>query len=214
MNHEQRLIDQAKEGDRSAFEALILRYDRDILRWLLRLLGDRESAKDAYQETFLRVFHTIGQFNQQSSFCTWIFQMATNICIDRLRKTKNPWQEVWIDSDRSKRRTTLTEALRAVTCQDNPERPLHALSRECISRALNALSATERLVFELKHYQGLKLRQIGEVIEGDEKTTRDFLYRAIRKLQAELTSDPDCASGFTGHTTDSGLKETESPQQS
>ena len=197
MNHEQRLIEQAKEGDLSAFEALIFKYDRDILELSLRLLGNREAAKDAYQETFLKVFRTIGQFQQQSSFYTWIFRIASNVCIDRLQKRRKSGEEVWIDNDRSKSRTPLTEVLPAASCQDNPERALLALRlRERISRALNALSAKERLVFELKHYQGLKLEQISEMTGIDENATEDCLYRAIRKLKAKLTSDPKCAPVF------------------
>jgi RNA polymerase sigma-70 factor, ECF subfamily len=203
MNHEQRLIEQAKEGDLSAFEALIFKYDRDILGLSLRLLGNREAAKDAYQETFLKVFRTIGQFQQQSSLYTWIFRIASNVCIDRLQKRRKPGEEVWIDNDRSKSRTPLTEVLPVRKLPGQPERALVASRlRERISRALNALSAKERLVFELKHYQGLKLKQIGEMIGSDENTIKDCLYRATRKLSAELTSDPNCPSLSNRHMTD------------
>ncbi len=195
INHEQRLIEQAKEGDQSAFQELIFRYDRDILALSLRLLGSREEAKDAYQETFLKVFRAIGLFRQQSSFYTWIFRIATDVCIDRLRKRRKTEEEVRNDSDRSKSRTPLTEVPPAASCQNNPERALHALRlRDRISRALDALSAKERLVFELKHYQGLKLKHIGEMIGSDENTIKDCLYRATRKLRAGLTTDPNCAS--------------------
>lgn len=203
MNHEQRLIEQAKEGDPSAFQKLIFGYDSDILALSLRLLGDREEAKTAYKEAFLEVFRTIGQFRQQSSFYRWILRIATSVCIDRLRKRKEWEEEVWIDSDRSKSRPPLTEVLPAETSQNNPEGALRALRlRERISRALNALSAKERLIFELKHYQGLKLKQIGEMIGSHENTVEDCLYRASRKLRAELTTAPDCASLSNRHITD------------
>jgi RNA polymerase sigma-70 factor, ECF subfamily len=201
MNDELRLIEQAKEGDQSAFQALIFKYDRAILGLSLRLLGNREAAKDAYQETFLKVFRTIGQFHRQSSFYTWIFRIATNVCIDRLRKSKKPGQDVRIDNDRSKSRTPLTD-LPVGSFQDNPARALHALLHERICRVLNTLSANERLVFELKHYQGLKLKQIGEMIGSDENTIKDCLFRVIRKLTTELTSDPDGASLSNRHMTD------------
>ena len=93
MDHEQRLIERAKDGDQSGFEELILKYDRDILALSLRLLGNREEAKDAYQETFLKVFRSIGRFRQQSSFSTWIFRMATQVCIDRLRQRRKSGEE-------------------------------------------------------------------------------------------------------------------------
>jgi RNA polymerase sigma-70 factor, ECF subfamily len=156
MNREQRLIEQAQAGDHQAFEDLVFKYDRHILGLTLRLLGSRDEAKDAYQETFLRVFHSLGQFRRQSSFYTWIFRIATNVCFDRLRQRKKVRQEVSIRLG------------------------------ERISRALNSLSTEERLVFELKHYQGMKLKQIGEMTGNTEDSLRDCLYRATRKLRAEL----------------------------
>ena len=203
MDHEQRLIERAKDGDQSGFEELILKYDRDILALSLRLLGNREEAKDAYQETFLKVFSSIGRFRQQSSFSTWIFRMATQVCIDRLRQRKKSGEEESIEGDRSKCHAPLKKVLPSSRCQNNPERVLDALRlRECISRALNTLSTEERLVFELKHYQGLKLKQIAEMTGSRESTLRDCLYRAIWKLKAELTADPNCGSLFNGHMTE------------
>jgi RNA polymerase sigma-70 factor (ECF subfamily) len=162
MNHEQNLIEQAQAGDRRAFEELILKYDRQILGLMLRLLENRDEAKEAYQETFLRVFRSIGRFRQQSSFNTWVFRIAINVCLDRLQHRTKLWQE-------------------------DPGQALSAVPvRERISRALNTLSAQERLVFELRHYQGLRLRQIGEILGSTESTVRDCFYRATRTLKAEL----------------------------
>jgi RNA polymerase sigma-70 factor, ECF subfamily len=197
-NDEQHLIEQAQAGDRQAFEKLIFEYDRDILGLTLHILGNREEAKDAYQETFLKAFCSINQFRRQSSFYAWIFGIATNVCLDRLRQRSKLRQEVSIDSAPRGCRVDSKEYLRAPSCQSNTERALSAVRvRERISRALTKLSTKERLVFELKHYQGLRLKQIGEMIGTTENTMRDCLYRAIRKLRAELTtSDPVCSPAF------------------
>jgi RNA polymerase sigma-70 factor (ECF subfamily) len=164
MNHELLLIERAQAGDRQAFEDLIFKYDRDILRLTVHLLGNPDEARDAYREAFLNAFRCIRQFRQPSSFYTWIFRIATNVCFDRLRQRKKPWQQVSLDEQSF--------------CA--------AQLRERINRALNTLSQKERLVFELKRYQGLRLRQIGEMIGSTENTTRDCLYRATRKLRALL----------------------------
>jgi RNA polymerase sigma-70 factor (ECF subfamily) len=186
MTHELLLIEQAQAGDRQAFEDLIFKYDSDILRLTVRLLGNPDEARDAYQEAFLKVFRSIRQFRQQSSFYTWIFRIATNVCFDRLRQRKKPWQQVSLDSEA---RDDFKQTVRATSCYNNPEQSFWATQlRGRINRALNTLSQKERLVFELKHYQGLRLRQIGEMIGSTENATKDCLYRATRKLRALLTT--------------------------
>jgi RNA polymerase sigma-70 factor, ECF subfamily len=190
MDHERLLIERAQAGDRQAFEELIFKYDRDILRLTVRLLGNPDEARDAYQEAFLKVFRSVHQFRQQSSFYTWIFRIATNVCFDRLRQRKKPWQQVSIYSEtRDGFRGAFKQIVRATRSYDNPEQSFRATQlRERINRALNTLSQKERLVFELKHYEGLRLRQIGEMIGSTENTTKDCLYRATRKLRALLTT--------------------------
>ena len=89
-DHDQGLIERAQAGDRQAFEELIFKYDRDILHLNVRLLRNWDEARDAYQETFLKVFRSIHQFRRQSSFYTWIFRIATNVCLDRLRQERTP----------------------------------------------------------------------------------------------------------------------------
>ena len=187
-DHEEGLVERAQAGDRQAFEELIFKYDRDILHLNVRLLGNWEEARDAYQETFLKVFRSIRQFRRQSSFYTWIFRIATNVCFDRMRQRKNPWKQVSIDSEAGDAfRSPLKHTLRAADCYSNPEQSVFATQlRERINRALDTLSKKERLVFELRHYQGLRLRQIGEMIGSTENTTKDCLYRATRKLRALL----------------------------
>ena len=187
-DHELELIERAQAGDRQAFEELIFKYDRDILHLNVRLLRNWDEARDAYQETFLKVFRSIHQFRRQSSFYTWIFRIATNVCLDRLRQRKNPRKQVSIDSEADDAfRCALKHTLRAASCYSNPEQSFLATQlRERINLALDTLSKKERLVFELKHYQGFRLRQIGEMIGSTENTTKDCLYRATRKLRALL----------------------------
>src|SRR5690348_3412208 len=98
MDHERLLIERAQAGDRQACEELIFKYDRDIRRVRVRLLRRPDGARGAYQETFLEVFRAVRHFRQQSSFYTWIFRIAINVCFGRLRQRKKPWQQVSIDS--------------------------------------------------------------------------------------------------------------------
>jgi RNA polymerase sigma-70 factor, ECF subfamily len=188
MNHEQHLIEKAQAGDQRAFEKLIFKYDRYILGLTLRLLGNRDEAKEVYQETFLKVFRSIGRFRQQSSFYTWVFRIATNVCLDRLRHRMKLLQEMSMDSPSSECVVPFKEVFGEESNQSHPGQALSAVPvRERFRRVLNTLSAEERLVFELRHYQGLRLSQIGEILGSTENTIKDCFYRATRKLRAELT---------------------------
>jgi RNA polymerase sigma-70 factor, ECF subfamily len=188
-NCHQRLIEQAKAGDRRAFEELIFEYDHHILGLTLRVLGNRQESKEAYQEIFLKAFRSIGRFPEQGSFYTWIFRIAIDVCEHRLQQRKKLGEEVSIDRAPSEGRVPLREILRSDSYSIGPEQALSAVGlRERISKALNTLSTQERLVFELKHYQGLRLRQIVEVIGSTEDTIKLCLYRAVRKLRSEFTT--------------------------
>src|ERR1700680_3290745 len=80
------LIERAQAGDREAFEALVHRYDRDVLRIALNILKRPEDARDVYQEAFLKVYRNLPRFRFECSFYTWIYRIVTNVCLDHLRR--------------------------------------------------------------------------------------------------------------------------------
>src|SRR5438128_9336501 len=83
---EQSLIRHAQAGDRAAFEALVHRYDRDVLRLALNVLRRPEDARDVYQEAFLKVYKNLHRFRFECSFYTWLYRIVTNVCLDHLRR--------------------------------------------------------------------------------------------------------------------------------
>src|SRR3954467_12527933 len=82
------LIRAAQRGDQDAFEQLVRAYDQSILRLAMNLLRSPEDARDVYQETFLRVYRNLANFRFDCAFHTWIYRIATNLCLDQLRKRK------------------------------------------------------------------------------------------------------------------------------
>src|SRR5258708_19133654 len=80
------LIERAQAGDREAFEALVHRYDRDVLRIALNILHRPEDARDVYQESFLKIYKNLPRFRFECSFYTWIYRVVTNVCLDQLRR--------------------------------------------------------------------------------------------------------------------------------
>src|ERR1700731_4083827 len=80
------LIERAQSGDREAFEELVHRYDRDVLRIALNVLHKTEDARDVYQEAFLKIYKNLPRFRFECSFYTWMYRVVTNVCLDHLRR--------------------------------------------------------------------------------------------------------------------------------
>jgi RNA polymerase sigma-70 factor, ECF subfamily len=190
-DEEKLLIEQAQSGDRMAFEELIRRHDREILRLAFHMLGNREEAREVFQETFLKAYRSLSRFRFESSFYTWIYRIATNVGLDHLRKRQTLKEEVSYESDSEAHpdRPAIKDTLAATTYYSNPERRLYGKEVGArIQEALKTLSEKERLVFELRHYQGLRLKMIGEIMGSTEETAKNYLFRATQKLRSHLSA--------------------------
>ncbi|HEX7959571.1 MAG TPA: sigma-70 family RNA polymerase sigma factor [Terriglobales bacterium] len=181
------LIREAQRGSRAAFEELVRQYDQSVLRLALHLTGSEHDAQDIYQEAFLKAYRHIGNFRFECSFYTWMYRIVTNLCLDQLRKKKTRKEDSPVIVDDSGEEYDLLDNTADKRPGANPERDL--MRRELggkINRALDRLTPRERMVFELKHYQGLKLRTIGEMLNTTEETAKNTLFRATQKLRVCL----------------------------
>jgi RNA polymerase sigma-70 factor (ECF subfamily) len=172
------LIRAAQRGDQDAFEQLVRAYDQSVLQLAMHLLRGAEDARDVYQDAFLRVYKNLHSFRFDCSFRTWLYRIVTNLCLDHLRKRKVRSEEpaeVMAGDELADR----TEA--------DPQRRL--LSQEVgarIEEVLRGLTPRERTVFELRHYQGLRLKAIGEVLGTSEEAAKNCLFRVTRKMRTAL----------------------------
>jgi RNA polymerase sigma-70 factor (ECF subfamily) len=183
------LIRAAQRGDRAAFEELVRHYDQAVLRLALHLTGSEPEAQDVYQDAFLKAYRNIGSFRFECSFYTWIYRIVTNLCLDYLRKKQVRKEDQPVVTDSDGGTFDLLEHVADARSGANPERDL--LRRELggqISRALEKLTPRERMVFEMKHYHGLKLRTIGEMLNTTEETAKNTLFRATQKLRGSLAA--------------------------
>ena len=185
------LIERAQAGDRSAFELLVQRYDRQVLRLALNVLGSREDARDVYQEAFLKIYRNLHSFRFECAFYTWIYRIVTNICLDHLRRRRSHPEEqppvLRPVSFEERHDADFFDRQQGTGTHSDPEREVlgHEIGRK-VQSALQALSPRERMVFEMRHYQGMKLRDIGEALGTTEETAKNSLFRATRKLRAQL----------------------------
>jgi RNA polymerase sigma-70 factor, ECF subfamily len=188
---ERALVEQAQAGNRHAFEELVRRYDRDVLRLALNLMKRTEDARDVYQEAFLKVYRNLPRFRFECSFYTWLYRIVTNVCLDHLRRRQarpeDQAPEMTYSTQFDEAGADFFERQREHRATLDPER--HLLGQEIGTRlaaAMERLSPRERVVFEMKHYQGLKLRAIGDALGTSEETVKNSLFRATRKLRNAL----------------------------
>jgi RNA polymerase sigma-70 factor (ECF subfamily) len=183
---EAELIRAAQAGDAASFEELVHAYDRGVLKIAMNLLRSPEDAADIYQEAFIRVYKNLHTFRFDCSFQSWLYRIVTNACLDLLRKRKIRKEEhaVVTTEDGQWDRTDLYEEDRS---HGDPHRLLRNKElTQRIQATLSTLTAKERMVFELRHYQGLRLRMIGEILGTSEEAAKTCLFRATQKMRAAL----------------------------
>ncbi|MBI5086281.1 MAG: RNA polymerase sigma factor [Acidobacteria bacterium] len=183
---EEALIRAAQAGDHDAFERLVRTYDQSVLRLAMNLLRSPEDAYDIYQEAFLRVYKNLQNFRFDCSFHTWLYRIVTNLCLDHMRKRKVRRTESTV-VETGAGTVDLLDSVAEERAHGDPQRAL--LSRELkgkIEETLGGMTARERMVFEMRHYQGMRLRAIGEVLGTTEEAAKNCLFRATQKMRSAL----------------------------
>jgi RNA polymerase sigma-70 factor (ECF subfamily) len=181
------LVREVQGGNQAAFEQLVHAHDQAVLRLALRITGSESDAQDIHQEAFLKVYTKLAGFRFECSLSTWIYRIVSNLCLDHLRRTRNHRENVAIEGKIGAEEYNLLDQLPAAGAAHNPEQQL--LGRELgthISSALQTLTPRERMVFELKHFQGLKLRTVGQILNTSEASIKTSLFRATQKLRLQL----------------------------
>src|SRR5207247_5401313 len=187
---ERSLVAEAQAGNRAAFEELVRRYDRHVLRLTLNVMRRSEDARDVYQEAFLKVYRNLHRFRFECSFYTWLYRVVTNVCLDHLRRRQARPEDQAPELNSGLHEEGITDFFE----RQREQRPTLDPARTFIGKEIKARiaiamerpSPRERIVFEMKHYQGLKLRAIGDALGTTEETVKNSLFRATRKLRHEL----------------------------
>ena len=181
LTDEASLIRAAQQGDQDAFASLVQSYDQNVLRIAINLLRSPEEAKDVCQEAFLRVFRNLHNFRFDCSFPTWLYRIVNNICLDHRRKRKVRKEEP------ANGEYNHLEAVQERRADNDPQRRLLTGElRARIDRAISGLTPRERMVFEMRHYQGFRLRAIGDSLGTTEEAAKNCLFRATQKMRAAL----------------------------
>ena len=177
------VVAQVKAGDRDAFRYLVERHSRSVFRLAYRLTGHEHDAEDVVQETFLKAFRQIAQFESRSSFATWLYRITVNCSHDLLRQRPRAGSRASLDDPDEVAATQLADTSAEAD-------PMRELTRRQIDARLRAalaeLSAQERSAFVMRHYEGLSIEEIGHVLDLGASAAKHSIFRAVRKLRRSM----------------------------
>jgi len=176
---------RVKTGDEAAFDYLVQKYRRPMLRFMYRMVRNPAAAEDLAQEVFLRVYRSRETYAASAKFSTWLYRIATNLAVNYARDTRHERPETSVSLDEPDDDTGLT--LDVADSGLNAEESLMRRERLAAIRShVEALPQRQRLAVVMHKYQGMDYRQIAEVLHLSESATKSLLFRAYETLREKL----------------------------
>jgi RNA polymerase sigma-70 factor, ECF subfamily len=173
-DRERQLILEVQEGSHGAFRELVELHMRRVYDLAYGFVNDHDDAEDIAQEVFVKVFRSIKDFRQESGFSTWLYRIAANSSLDRLKQRK-----------RSIARFVPMEESQAGEVSIDPRTDqIDASAR--IERALHELPTLQRAVVMLRHMEGFSTRQVSDILKCSEGTVKTHLHRGLKKMRSKL----------------------------
>lgn len=178
------LVRQALEGDQKAYARLRDKYSGPLNGMLYRMVKNREDAEDLTQEAFIKAFRALASFNFQYAFSTWLYRIASNNCIDYLRKRR--LQTVSIDEPLTTRKGEMERQVEDVNAP-MPDSAITSQERaEILRRAIEDLPEKYRRVIEMRHEKDMEYQDIADELELPLGTVKAHLFRARARLAKAL----------------------------
>ena len=177
-------VAQVLEGDREAFRVLVDRHSRSVYRLAFRMTGNQQDAEEVVQETFLRAFKALKDFEARSSAATWLYRIAANQSLDLLKRRKRQEQGHYSIAEES---DPEEQAVQVKTDDPDPERML--LSKEVkkkVATVLAQLTPVERTAFIMRHMEGRSMEEISAALKVRNVAARNSVFRAVQKLRRAL----------------------------
>jgi RNA polymerase sigma-70 factor (ECF subfamily) len=173
------LVEEARGGDVEAFRALVERHSTNVFRTAYRITGNRQTAEDLVQETFLKIHRQLPRFDSRAKFGTWLYRIATNCAIDHVRKEKRRAARALMEGDGA------LEGM--VSAQPGADRLVWSAEvGRIVRRVLAELSPRERAAFVMRHYEGRSIAEIAELLGIRTNACKSTVFRAVSKLRTAL----------------------------
>jgi RNA polymerase sigma-70 factor, ECF subfamily len=177
------IVARVKAGDQEAFRDLVERHSRSVFRLAYRLTGHEHDAEDVVQDTFLKAYRQLRQFESRSSFATWLYRITVNCAHDLLRQRPRAGTRPSLDDETANLGASLADGSAA----SDPARELARRQIDArVRAALAELTAQERAAFIMRHYEGLSIDEIGRALDLGTSAAKHSVFRAVRKLRRSL----------------------------
>jgi RNA polymerase sigma-70 factor, ECF subfamily len=180
-------IERTLAGDRDAFRVLVERHSHNVFRLAYRMTGNQHDAEEVVQEAFLRAYQKLSQFAERANFGTWVYRIAANYAIDRMRQRRTE------DSQRELPARTEVEGLEldpmniVPDTAPSPERLAQSGElAEHMRRAMDALTPAERTAFVMRHWGGSGIEEIAATLKSSTSAAKNTVFRSVQKLRQAL----------------------------
>lgn len=169
------LIEQVQRGDHGAFNVLVDRWQSRIHRFAFRFFADGDEASEITQKTFIKVYQKLDTLDEPRKFSSWIYRVAKNLCLDELKRAgrrKSSPLDAWMEQ---------------MEAGPTPAKKLETKELgEVLQKAMLTLPDEQRVVIILKEYEGMKFREIAEILEESENTIKSRMYYGLKSLRRVL----------------------------
>ena len=176
---DEELVEACLAGEESAFDVLLGRWEKRIRGAIYRLVGSDEEARDLCQEAFLKAYKSLRSFKQEARFSSWLYQIALNLCRDRMRRRRG---KTMVSLDELEEGGAAMPVAGPTALDMLQERDTSRL----VAQAIEALPDEQREVIILKEYQGLTFLEIAQVLDVPISTVKTRLYRGLDQLRVRL----------------------------
>ncbi len=187
--NDESIINQILEGDTKAFAVLVDRYKDLVFTLSIRMLKNREEAEEVSQDTFIKVYKSLKNFKGDSKLSTWLYRVAYNTCLDRIKKNRRRYNEVAIDEFTEHQVKTIDDALESLERNEQSQ-----IIKDC----LEILPSEDGFLLTLYYFEDLSLEEISKIVEIEANTVKVKLFRARKKLAIILKQrlEPEIISSY------------------
>ncbi len=184
MEQELKTIKQAQNGEKAAFRQLVETHKKLIYYLAYDLTGNQQDAEDLSQEVFMKAYKSLAKFRGESKFSSWLRRITVNLFIDMKRSKQYKSRKIQDQYDEHE--FEMTNKVNTNEEFNSETKTEAGLLQQNIQLAMNSLSPKEKSVFVMRHFNGLKNREIGESLNISVGTVKSQLFRAVKKLQKNL----------------------------
>ena len=179
-------VERTLAGERDAYRILVERHSHNVFRLAYRMTGNQHDAEEVVQEAFLRAYQKLGQFAARANFGTWVYRIAANYAIDRMRQRKKE-EARRVEPTSGEDGMENNPMSQVQDAGPTPERLTQSVElRKQMEIALAALSESERTAFVMRHWEGCGIEEIAGVLKSNSSAAKNTVFRAVQKLRQAL----------------------------